>query len=108
MFKIDSTNKITMVRGDTAIFTVSLQDYYLSEGDQIKFTVKRSANDSKESISKIVTEFTDGKAIIELLEEDTKSLSSGSYIYEIECRLKDGRIDTIITGVSFMLIADLG
>ena len=108
MFKIDNNNKITLVRGDTAIFTLGLADYSLSEGDQVKLTVKHSVSDSRALISKTITEFTDGKAVFEFLEEDTKGMDAGDYLYEIECRLKDGRIDTVIVATPFTLIADLG
>ena len=108
MFSIDDKNKITIVRGDTAMLTLSLTGYLLSEGDQVKLTVKRSANDAKALITKVVTEFTEGKAIIALEEADTETLAAGKYLYEIECRLKDGRIDTVITATTFNVIADLG
>ena len=108
MVSIDEKNKITIVRGDTAILTLTLSGYSFSEGDQVKLTVKRSANDTKAYISKVVNEFTDGKAIIALEETDTADLSAGKYVYEIECRLKDGRIDTVITATTFNVIADLG
>ena len=108
MFKIDNTNKITMVRGDTAVFTLTLAGYALSQGDQVKFTVKRSANESKAYITKTITEFNDGKAIITLNEEDTKTMPDGDYLYEVECRLQGGVVDTVITSTKFVLIADLG
>ena len=108
MFNIDSKNKITLVRGDTAVFTLALSDYALKSGDQVKLTVKFSASDSRALISKTITEFTDGKAVFEFLEEDTKGMEAGDYLYEIECRLSDGRIDTVIIATPFTLIADLG
>ena len=108
MFKIDNSNKITMVRGDTAVFTLTLKDYVLSDGDQVKFTVKRNPNESKAYITKTITEFTDGKAIITLTESDTKSMDDGDYLYEVECRLQGGVVDTVITSTKFVLIADLG
>ena len=108
MFNIDNKNKITLVRGDTAVFTLALSDYALKSGDQVKLTVKFSASDSRPILSKVVTEFEDGKAIFQLGEADTMNLDAGDYLYEIECRLSDGRIDTVITATTFTIIADLG
>lgn len=108
MFNIDKTNNITMVRGDTALITLSLTGYLFSEGDQVKLTVKHNPSDSKALISKVATEFVEGKAIIALGEDDTCNLPAGKFLYEIECRLSDGRIDTVITGTTFTLLADLG
>ena len=107
MFIIDEKNKITIVKGDTAIITLSLDDYNLSLGDQVKFTVKKSANAKEPVITKVVTEFVEGKAIIELLEEDT-TINAGDYLYEIEVRLANGTVDTVIQATKFKVIADLG
>lgn len=108
MFSIDETNKIKIIRGDTAILILTLNDYSLSQGDQVKLTVKKNIRDSKAAITKVVTEFTEGKAIISLEEKDTKNLIAGDYVYEIEVRLANGTIDTIIQASKFKVLADLG
>lgn len=109
MLSIDVNNKIKMVRGDTAVIEISLDNHTLVKGDQVKFTVKQSMSAQEPSILKVITEFTEnGTAMIVLLEEDTMNLVAADYLYEIEVRLKDGTIDTIITATQFKLIADLG
>ena len=109
MLSIDVNNKIKMVRGDTACIEISLDNHTLVKGDQVKFTVKKSMTSEEVSIQKIITEFTDeGTAMLRLLEEDTKDLDAGDYLYEIEVRLIDGTIDTIINAVQFKIVADLG
>ena len=108
MFNIDNKNKITLVRGDTAVLTFELSDYALTEGDQVKLTVKYNST-SKTLLTKTITEFTNGKAIIEFKEKDTQTMDPGDYLYEIECRLMNGTVvDTVITATTFSLIADLG
>ena len=109
MLSIDINNKIKMVRGDTACIEITLDNHKLVPGDQVKFTVKQSMTAQEPSIMKTVTEFTEnGTAMIVLLEEDTMNLVAADYLYEIEVRLADGTIDTIITATQFKLIADLG
>lgn len=107
MLAIDVNNKIRMVRGDTACIEFAVNDYYLSPGDQVKFTVKTSVNAEEPSILKIITEFEDGKAIIKLEENDTKHLEAIEYLYEIEVRIGEEIVDTVITATQFKLIADL-
>ena len=108
MFNIDNTNKITIVRGDTAVITFEIPNYSLTEGDIVTLTVKFNAQ-SKVILQKRITEFVDGKAIIEFKENDTKLIEAGDYLYEIECRLMNGNIvDTVITATKFTIIADLG
>ena len=109
MLAIDVNNKIRMVRGDTACIEFALDNHTLVEGDKVKFTVKQSYAQEEPSIIKEITTFTEnGTALIVLKEEDTKGLEAGDYLYELEVRLADGTIDTIITAVQFKLIADLG
>jgi hypothetical protein len=109
MFVIDSTNKIRMVRGDTGCIRLQLVDYPLSDGDEVRFgvtarnvvqpaTLSLRDTGSELIIAKSVTEFEeDGSARIILEGEDTQFLNPGNYLYEIEVRTKDGRIDTVVT-----------
>ena len=108
MFAIDESNRIKIVRGDTAILILKLNDYQLQAGDQVKLTVKRSVNDKKAVITKTIREFTDGQAIISIEENDTKNLVAGDYVYEIEVRLSNGTIDTIIQATKLKILSDLG
>ena len=108
MFSIDETNRIKIIRGDTASLILTIKDYSLSQGDQVKLTVKKNIRDSKAAITKVVTEFVEGKAIIYLEEKDTKNLIAGDYVYEIEVRLSNGTIDTIIHATQFKILSDLG
>ena len=109
MLAIDVNNKIKIVRGDTGCIEFTVQNYSLSKGDKVKFTVKASMTATEPAILKEITEFTEnGTALIVLNEEDTNSLAAGDYLYEIEVRLRDGSVDTVITATQFKIIADLG
>ena len=109
MLSIDVNNKVRMVRGDTACIEFAVDNYQLQPGDQVKFTVRPNmSRDVEPTILKVITEFTEnGTALIVLGEEDTMNLDASSYLYEIEVRLSDGTIDTVITATQFTLIADL-
>lgn len=98
-------NDIYMTRGDTLTVTVTcIKDgnpYELIEGDIIYLTVKDSVYTEDIIIQKKVTEFTKGKAIIEIEPNDTNDLSYGKYKYDIQLTFSDGKVKTIITPSDF-------
>ena len=99
---------IHMIRGDTEALQVKLQKedgtpYFLEEGDIIYFTVKRSPRTDKKEIQKIVTEFVDGVAHIEIKPEDTKELTSRKYQYDIQWTKADGTVKTIVPVSNFVI-----
>lgn len=97
MFRIDTGNRITMINGDTAYITLTVNEYQLSPGDSIRFTVKKTIKDRLPLISKEITDFNeDGTCTIILYPDDTYSLEAGSYLFDVQLTLSDGRIDTII------------
>ena len=104
MFVIDSSNKIKIVQGDTGVINLKLSNYNLSDGDEVKFAVTL-----KETmplvIEKTITSFEeDGSARITLNGEDTLDLNPGNYLYEIQVKTIDGRIDTVITATKFTIM----
>ena len=114
MFKISDDKKITMVRGDTGVIRMRIRNYELSRGDEVKFTIVNKANssillcqhsDKKIVLEKQVTAFEkDGSARIVIDPYDTENLQPGKYLYEIQVKTKDGRIDTVVPFVSFTLM----
>lgn len=95
MFRINSkTNKISMTKGDTAIFFVGKQDLegkviqYLPS-DQITFTVMDVS--TKEVV--LTKQSKDG--VIRFVPEDTKDLDCKIYYYDIQLTSGNG-IFTII------------
>ncbi|MGG7215407.1 hypothetical protein ACQPUY_17700 [Clostridium nigeriense] len=102
MFTIGLDNRIEVIRGDTGILELTLDNYKLKEGDKVYFTVK-SSYEGERLIFKEVTEFTDGKAKFILTSQDT-DLKIGMYLYDVQCNLADGRVDTVISPAKFKVL----
>lgn len=107
MFIINPSNKnrITVIQGDTGILDLSLDNYYLKDGDKVYFTVKKEY-DGERLIFKEVTEFTDGKAKFIFTAEDT-NIDVGTYLYDVQCNLADGRVDTVIKPTEFKVLGGI-
>ena len=114
MFKISYDKKITMVQGDTGIIRMKIHNYELSQGDEVRFAIVNKVNtsillcqhsDKKIVLEKQVTAFEkDGSARIIIYPYDTENLQPGKYLYEIQVKTKDGRIDTVVPLASFTLM----
>ena len=114
MFKIAYDKKITMVQGDTGVIKMRISNYELSQGDEVRFAIANKANpsillcqhsDKKIVLEKQVTVFEkDGSARIVIYPYDTEYLQPGKYLYEIQVKTKDGRIDTVVPLTSFTLM----
>lgn len=114
MFKISYDKKITMVQGDTGVIKMRIHNYELSQEDEVRFAIVNKANpsillcqhsDKKIVLEKQVTVFEkDGSARILIYPYDTEYLQPGKYLYEIQVKTKDGRIDTVVPLTSFTLM----
>ena len=114
MFKISYDKKITMVQGDTGVIRMRISNYELSQEDEVRFAIVNKANpsillcqhsDKKIVLEKQVTVFEkDGSARIVIYPYDTEYLQPGKYLYEIQVKTKDGRIDTVVPLTSFTLM----
>lgn len=111
MFVIEKGNKIKMVQGDTGCIRLKINNYHLSEGDEVIFglalkpisQVIEQSNDLL--IRKTVTDFDeDGCAHIFIEGEDTLDLKPGVYLYEIQVNTKDGRIDTVVNATKLTIL----
>lgn len=103
MFTVNAfDNRIKVIQGDTGILDLSLDNYQLKDGDKVYFTVKKDYTSEEASIFKEVTEFQDGKAKFIFTAEDT-NLKVGTYLYDVQCNLADGRVDTVITASKFQV-----
>lgn len=104
MFTIDTeTNMITIVKKDTLDLELTIDNYELSEGDTVYFTIAPVVEDQNPLVQKVITGFDAGKANISLSSDDT-DLEIGSYLYDIQVDTSDGRIDTIIGPAKFKVI----
>jgi len=116
MLQIDGT-AITLTRGDSATISVSATidgtspptSYTFQVGDKVKFTVKQSAKDTEELISKEITVATAGTSVeISLAPNDTKQLEFGKYKYDIQLTKANGWVDTIVTKSTFKVGDEIG
>lgn len=104
MFRIKD-NKITLTRGDSAIFDITAKcqdgsDYAFSEEDQVVFTLRRSPAAGDIYMQKTGTH-------IEIEPEDTAKMSFGHYYYDVQLTQPDGTVDTIIVPTSFELAEEV-
>jgi len=99
---------IAMIRGDTEIIKVSCKDAQgvdvpFKDGDTLYFTVKSSVGTEKIELQKVITEFPDGIAYINISPDDTKHMSFKSYYYDIQLTRADGTVKTIIPPSKFTI-----
>jgi hypothetical protein len=105
--KINGTD-IFMTRGDTEVFEVRLEDHegihipFKDGEDIVKFTVKSSTQTINILIEKIITQFTNGEARIEIEPEDTNNLRYFTYVYDVQLN-QPGNITTIIKPSKFVV-----
>lgn len=106
-----SGTKIRLTRGDTAVinvtakFKASGEAYTPQEGDKVKFSVKKSANDRTVLLEKNIPIDT---MQLWINPEDTKPLRFGSYVYDIELTYANGDVDTFIPNGQLEITAEVG
>lgn len=114
MYSINGTT-ISLTRGDTLLVQVEMTrdgtPYTPVEGDSVRFALKSGLNstgkDMKESTPLILKDIPIGTMILELEPEDTKSLSFGDYVYDIEITFANGKVDTFIANSKFKLTPEV-
>lgn len=83
MLVVDEKNNVTLTRGDSAKFELTLTDSkgetYDYSNDKVKFGVKRSAFDATCVLEKDVID-----GVITLEPADTESMEFGDYLYSVE------------------------
>lgn len=100
---------LKMIRGDTESITVTYADESgiqipLVVGDTIYLTIKKRLKDTEKVFQKIVTEFTEGNALIVFSHTDTNTIPTGTYVYDIQLNKADGTVTTIIYPSDFELL----
>lgn len=95
------SNTIELTRGDTLSLHIDLiddngQPYELADGDTLALTVKKSVKDEKALIQKSGQDITIEPA-------DTSSLKYGTYKYDAQLTLADGRVTTVIKPSDFVV-----
>lgn len=100
---------ITLTRGDTfsadvSIFQPNGRFYVPSDGDSVRFAMKKSPKDEKVLILKEIP--IDTLKLI-LQPEDTKNLDFGNYVYDIQLTKSSGEVDTFITKSTLILTEEV-
>lgn len=103
MFSIDTKKRIKIVRGDTGVFNIAMSTYEFVEGDKLFFTVKKNVGDSKSVLKKVISDFRGRKAKVFLSKEDT-DIEAGNYVYDVQCSLVNGVVDTVIPPTKFEIL----
>ena len=103
---------ISMIRGDTESIKVSCKDNNGNEipfvaGDIVYFTVKQSVSTEEKEMQKVITEFPDGIAYINISPDDTKSMSVRNHYYDIQLTRADGTVKTIIPPSMFTVRGEI-
>lgn len=104
-FGIKGTS-IVLTRGDTmkVYATPTNSDgsvYVPSAGDRIRFALKKSFTDKDENVL-IVKNIPTDTFLLHLDPSDTKDLSFGGYVYDIELTRENGDVDTYIRGTFYI------
>lgn len=110
MLYIEADGKIRLTRGDTARFVVDIamldidgnatgDSYIPTSEDTLTFTVKRSANLEEYLLQKTIK----GATSFLIEPEDTKDLRFGSYVYDVELKLANGEVYTVVEESTFEL-----
>lgn len=100
---------ITLTRGDSFAAEVSImkpngEPYICSEGDSIRFALKKTIKDAEPLILKDIPIET---MRLVLDPEDTKPLAFGNYIYDIQLTKSTGIVDTFITKSQLILTEEV-
>lgn len=99
----NDTKQIKIIAKDTGAFVLALDNYILDTGDVVYFTVNDELEKERPLIQKVLTEFTDNQALIQLSSRDT-DLQPGDYYYDVEVNTADGRVDTVLGPAKFKVL----
>lgn len=97
MFTInESTNAITLTRGDTAVIGLGLKNYEKQDGDEIVMTIKKKITDADPVLSKYAED-----GVIIFMPDDTINLL-GRHVYDIQITTSLGAVYTpILSTITF-------
>lgn len=109
MLYVNDNNSIRLTRGDTARILVPITNdltgstYELAEADKLVLTIKKKETDSQPLIQKVLT----GSNSFHILPSDTKELSFGKYVYDVELTTEAGDVYTVIEPTTFELLKEV-
>ena len=99
MLYVNDKQTITLTRGDTGIFNISLQKqngeaYTPQQGDSLRFALSEGFGKEVLLIKNIPVD----SCILELEPNDTKNLKFKKYKYDVQFTNAQGQVSTIILG----------
>lgn len=103
MFEIYN-NTIKLTRGDSAVIDLTLKGYELQDEDVVVLTIKKDVNTTTSILQKTLDndlmQFT-------LSHDDTKNITYGNYVYDVQITTSNGQVYTVITPHTFKLEAEV-
>ena len=107
---VDKDNTIHLTRGDTARLlidraanAVTGRDYVFTPEDRVTMTVKKTVYDTSPALQISVP----GGAAIHIKPEDTRELSFGRYLYDVQLTTADGDVYTVIAPATFEVMKEV-
>lgn len=106
MFRIEN-NVITITRGDTASFSVTIKQSdgttYDYSNDTVLFTVKQNICTTEKLLQKTVVYGED----VVLLPSDTEGLPYGDFWFDVQLTGGAGTVQTVITPTKFRITGEV-
>lgn len=106
--KVDGDN-ISLTRGDTLILNIQIvrnNEAYIPEtGDTVRFALSKDKSGNAEPL--ILKEIDPSTLQLTINPEDTKSLSYGTYFYDVQLTTVDGYVDTFIGPAKFKITEEV-
>lgn len=108
-YSIRGNNTIVLTRGDSLYLAVEMYKrdgtrYYPNPGDVIRFALKKTVRDQECAILKEIPTDT---MVLAILPEETKDLTFGDYVYDIQLTTASGDVDTFITKSQLILTEEV-
>ncbi len=109
MLCVNGDNSIQLTRGDTARISVSIvndltgNEYEMNESSKLTLSIKKRETDSQPLVQKVLT----GSTSFHILPSDTKDLSFGKYVYDVELVTEAGDVYTIIEPSTFEILKEV-
>ena len=114
-YKIKGTD-IQLTRGDTLEMQLEIikndEVYTPTNGDVIRFAMKSNKlnsdkSDYEEKIPLVIKEIPNNTMILKLDPEDTKSLSFGNYVYDIQITFENGDVNTFVAKAKMVITPEV-
>lgn len=103
MLHINADGDIQLTRGDTARLRIDIindiidEEYEVTPKDVLRLTVRKTVRDPVRTFQKTIV----GSNIFHIEPKDTKRLSFGKYVYDIELTTASGDVYTVVGPRSF-------